>query len=59
MPNISRETAEFLLRRVLGTMTLSVGAPDFPEAAVGVLRARSELEAVIAAETTEPDTPPR
>lgn len=41
---ISEETAAFLLT-VLGTVTLSVGAPDFEQTAEAMIRAKRELTA--------------
>ena len=43
---MSRETALFLLD-LLSRQQLNVGAPDFEQAVAQVLRARSELQALL------------
>jgi hypothetical protein len=45
---VSADTARFLLG-LLNQQQLSIGAPDFDEALANVLRARTELQAVIEA----------
>lgn len=43
---VSRQTAQFLLT-LLNQQKLEIGAPDFDEAVASVIRARSELRAIV------------
>jgi hypothetical protein len=47
----------YLLRDLLATQTLHVGAPDFPDTARAVLAARDELDAAIATSSGQEGQP--